>query len=216
MTAARTVHRLQLRASNDAQARRMVPRFEDALRTAGLPDGGGRLLIVRRINLPPVAGDISAQGLSLAIEKAFERCRSEWRYAGGDRSLDRDAGEPVADEDPAEQSGMVWFADALDAHCSAARRLLRGDRLDAWFWPKAIVGVSADAGVREGLRYLALSLARLPEAATALPTWAAQVFAHGGHDELPNALSINDAMVLARSAGLSWTPSPAVRRGSGS
>ena len=59
-TAQRTVRHLRLTAPSRAEALAMLPRLEDALRCASLPDDGARLLVVRRLALGRLRHDIAA------------------------------------------------------------------------------------------------------------------------------------------------------------
>ncbi len=182
----RTVRRLRLRAANEAQVRRAALCLEDALRTASLPDGGGRLLLVRRLALGRIAADATPQTLALRIEEAVEAQGLECLHGG-----DTTAGEAF----------VVWFRDALDAHTCAALRLAQGRPLAGWYWPLALPALRTARGPPETLRALAFSLAALPEASAALPHWALALTRAGLAGVLLAALRPGDGTLLLRVCG---------------
>lgn len=201
MEATRTVARLRLRAGSAASIRRLLPRLEDALRTAALPDASARLLLVRRWDLGRLPSDVSPQTLSLMLEARF--AAAGWTPVHGSQP---DAGGARA----------VWFRDALEAHVVAARRLVAGGALDDWFWPMALPSMSGARTPDERLRAIALSVASLPEAPTALPCWVDGVVTAGGARLLMRALQPGDGhRLLAAAAGAfpsgaraRWDPPP--------
>src|SRR5690606_11867031 len=119
----RTVQRLRLRAPSEAAVRRGARMVEDALRTATLPDGGGRMLFVRRLTLGRIPAGAAPATVALALERAVARAGIEWRHG-----LDADAGAATA----------VWFRDPLDAHLALALRLLRGPAPRECYWRLAV------------------------------------------------------------------------------
>jgi len=183
----RTVRRLRLRAQNEAAVRRTATVVEDALRTASLPDGGGRMLFVRRLDLGRIDSRAAPTLVALAVERAVERLGVEWRHGG----------ETGANEAPA-----VWFRDPLDAHLALARRVLSGPPPDEWYWPRAVPGWNRSAPQGEGLREIALSLATLPEAPVALPLWFDELVRAGYREALRSALREEDVPQLTRAAGV--------------
>ena len=74
----RTVRRLRLRAPGEDEVRRVLPRLEDALRCATLPDGDARVLVVRRLVLGQIDQRASAQALARLIEQRMGALRLEW------------------------------------------------------------------------------------------------------------------------------------------
>lgn len=183
MPAERTVRRLNVRATDDALARRARVLLEDALRTASLPGEGGAIVLVRRLALPPIRGNATPQTVSLALEA---RCRALTILNVRE---DTTEGEIAA-------AAAVRFRDALHAHEALIVRLLRGDALRAWCWPMAVSGFRADMALAEAFRVSARALAARPEAAAALPAWLNEVVARGGGGRLVAALSPADAELL--------------------
>jgi hypothetical protein len=165
MSALRQVHRLRLRAPDATLAGRARLLLEDALRTASLPGNGGRVVLIRTLNVGRFAPDISPAALARLIERRVAELGRDIIYAGA----------PDADTAPA-----VWFHDRLDAHLSLARRVAENSRVDAWFWPRAVPEWRRPATSAEQLRAITLSLEQLPEAPTALRVFACEL-ARLGH-----------------------------------
>jgi hypothetical protein len=184
--ATRIVRRLRLRATSAPASRRALVLVEDAMRTASLPDTGGRIVLVRRLELGRVDPRAPPQAVALALEREIARLRPAIEYADADRP----------------RAGAVWFRDALDAHTRLAQRLAAGDPVDAWYWRLAVRAWRPRSRPREALRDIALSLAALPEAPTALPRWTAALCAAGQREALVAALQPDDVGVLMRAAGL--------------
>lgn len=189
MQASRTVRRLRLRAPSQDGVRRVAVGFEDALRTATLPDGGGRILLVRRLSLGRIQRRSPPAQVALALERAFARTDFVCQHGSA----------PDAGAAPA-----VWFRDALEAHVVLARRLAAGPPPVEWFWPLAVPQWKGVTNALEGLRRVVLSLATRQEAPAALPEWFAAMARRGHVDAVVAALRPDDLPALARSASLSW------------
>lgn len=176
--AQRSVGRLHVRAQDLGRARRAESRIEDALRTASLPEDGGRLLLVRKLDLGRVDLHASPVALARQVERAFARDGQRCVHALEPRAARADA---------------VWFRDALEAHVERARRLLCGAPADEWFWRGLLPPLPArDIEAGSGLRALLGSLAARPEAVVAVPRWLATVDALGGLAPLGQAMSAQD------------------------
>lgn len=195
--ATRTVRRVRLRGSSRAAARRTVGVLEDALRTASLPDGGGRVVLVRRLSLGVLEPGVPAGSVALRLERALARADVAVTHGAA----------PGAGSAP-----VVWFRDALDAHAALARRLASGPPPSEWFWPLAVPLWTRELGRPEAFRALAASLAERPEAPAALPAWAGALASAGLATMLARALRPADLPALAAAAGLA----PGGERGSGS
>lgn len=180
----RRVRRLRLAAADEAGARAMQPRLADALRCASLPDTGGRLLLVRRLALGRVSPQASAQQIALQLERRV--AAAGWRWVDG--------ADPAAADAPA-----VAFAGVADAHLRLSALLWRGVRPRGWHWPLAVRAYRADASPTENLRRIATALAAMPEAAAALPAWAAAARRDGAAAVLAAAVpeALGDALVRA-------------------
>ena len=163
-TPQRTVRQLRLSAPSRAQALAMLPRLEDALRCASLPDDGARLLVVRRLALGRLRHDIDATALTRLVERRVAAAEGGWV----------DATAPAA----ASAEGVV-FASVLDARIALSLRLLRGEPVADWYWPLAVPEAAAAAGPGDRVRLIARAVATSPEARVGLPAWAAALV-HGG------------------------------------
>jgi hypothetical protein len=199
LDAGRHVRRLRLHAGAEGMARRAVLLMEDAMRTASLPDAGGRIVLVRRLALGRIDPRAPPQTLALALERGMARIRPELAYAEGDQP----------------RAGAVWFRDALDAHTRLALRVAGGKPVDAWYWPLAVPAWRPRSPVHQALRDIARSLAALPEAPSALPQWAAALWEAGHAERLVEALRVDDVEPLARAAQVSVSKSPEVKRNAG-
>jgi len=183
----RTVQRLSLRAREAAEVRAVLPRLEDAFRTASLPEVGGRLLIIRQLDLGRFANTASAIQLSARIERQV--------------ALQAGAALHAARPDAA-RAPAVWFRDALEAHTLFALALCTRNGAGAWYWRRAVPAAAERLPDRAAaLRATALSLAALDEAPRALPLWTASLARAGQIDRLRSALRSADVAELQRRAG---------------
>ena len=189
--ASRTVRSLRLRAPSAAAVRRTANVLEDALRTASLPDGGGRMLLVRRLALGRLAADAPAASIALALERAVARAAGEWRHGASTE---------------AGAAAVVWFRDPLDAHLALAQRLLSGSAPREWYWSLSVPRWTQGPRLGEALREIAFSLAALDEAPAALPQWFAALVGSGHGELLAAALREEDVAPLARAAAVSFGP----------
>jgi hypothetical protein len=187
MPAARTIRQLNLRVGREADVRNMPTRFEDALRTASLPDANGRLVFVRRLDLGRIRGDSSSIRLSRLLAEAFEREHPQCLHAMAEH----------ADTAPA-----VWFRDALQAHTLLALRLAAGHHCHAWFWRIAVPGVVTDASVVQQLRTIVLSLSTHAEASAAIAHWASALVRAGHLRLLIEVLDMPTTACLAAATGV--------------
>ena len=191
----RHARRLRLVAGSQEAARAAVPRLEDALRCASLPDAGSRLLVVRRLALGRLPRQASSQAIARLIEARFAEGGARWTEGETD---DRTGAE------------CVVFASAWHARVALAARLLRGERVSAWYWPLAVPEFRCSIAVGDNLRAIAGTLALSPEARVALPAWAVRVVRAGGAARLAALLPERFGEALLREAGL---PLPFVAQG---
>ena len=194
MAADRTVRHLRLAVPSRAQAQQLLPRLEDALRCASLPDDGARLLVLRRLALGAVPSDISGPALARLIEQ---------------RVADGPAGGWVAADGPAaDRAGGVVFASALAARTRLALQLLQGAPCRAWYWPLAVPEFQPVLGRGDNLRRLAWAVATLPEARSALPAWVAPLLQAGHGPALAALVTAEEGQALLREAGWSLPEAP--------
>lgn len=200
MTAStRTVRHLRLRAGSEAAVRRVLPVLEDALRCASLGDGGGRLLVMRRLALGTLPPDITSQALALRIEECAAQAAQRW---------------VEADSPAAEDAACVAFRGALEARMQLALRLVRGQACTAWYWPRAVAEFDVRAGTAVNLRAMAWAIVSWPEARVALPAWIAAVAeAPAGAARLAVCMPAEDGAALVGQAGLGHRLERLVRQG---
>ncbi|MEC5385351.1 hypothetical protein VVD49_06425 [Uliginosibacterium sp. H3] len=188
----RHIRHMHLTAGSEADVRSVLPRLEDALRCASLPDGGARLRVVRKLALGNIARGMSSQHLSRIIEQRMAEVGAQW-VAGG---------TPTA-----EHAGFVDFPGVLDARIQLALRLLRGDACNAWYWPLAVQEFQTQQTVGSNLRSMAQALSVLPEAQAALPAWVLALVEAGAAPLLVAALDQADPERLLQEAGIAMLPS---------
>ncbi len=189
MPAERSVRRLSIRAPDDALAHRGSFLIEDALRTASLPGDGAGLLLIRRLRLPAFSAAASPQQVARALEASCSPLAVTTAGATDDAVL--------------AAAEAVRFGDVLGAHQALTRLILLGAPRQAWCWPLAVSGYRPALSAGPALRAVALSLARLPEAAAALPRWLAGVLdtadvAEAATRAFLTALADQDVELLAR------------------
>lgn len=183
----RFVLHLRLRVGSEDELGHMLPRIEDALRCASLPDTGERVLLVRRLALGRIERGISSQSLSRLIEERLAQTDVQW-VPGGAAA--------------AEQAAFVSFADRLQARTLLALKLVRGEPCSEWYWPLAVPEFRAAAGRAANLQCIAEAIARLPEARVALPAWAAALVRARAADGLTAFIDSQHGETLLRHAGV--------------
>lgn len=187
----RHVRHLRLNAGDAAEVRAMLPRLEDGLRCASLPDGGSRVLLVRRLALGLIPRDVSPQGLSLLIERRVATLGGVWTEGGTAAAVN---------------ANCIVFPSRLEARVRLALRLLRGEPADEWYWRPAVPEFRPDLSVADKLLAMARALARLPEARVALPAWAARLVEAGHTRQLIAAIRPDVGEELLGHAGIGMGP----------
>ena len=182
----RVVRHLRVSAPDEAAVRALLPRLEDALRCASLPDGGARVLLVRRLALGRIAAGISPGALAQRVEQRLAESGVTWIDGGT-------AG--------AERAEHVCFASAFDARLQLAARLLRGQPCEAWYWRLAVPEWRRGEPLALQLRTITLEVAGWPEAAVALPAWVAGVVRAGGAAWLAQAFKPAEGAALLHHVG---------------
>lgn len=183
----RHVKHLRLVAGSEDAARAALPRLEDALRCASLPDAGSRLLLVRRLALGRLPWQASSQSIARVVEARFADGGVAWTEGAADDQV---------------RAERVVFASAWHARVALSIRLLRGERVGAWYWPLAVPEFRAGLGAGDNLRAIAAALARSAEAQVALPAWAVRVVRAAGAQGLIALLPERFGEALLREAGL--------------
>ena len=187
----RLVRRVRLAADSEEAVRHMLPRLEDALRCASLPDDSNRVLVVRKLALGPIRYDCSAQQLSMLIEHRVAELGAVWQ--------DGDSAEAVT-------ADCVQFRSALEARMVLMRRLVQGESCSAWYWPLAVKEFRRGETLHQSLRNVAVEIARWPEAPAALPAWVAAVARAGALEHLESSFSDEEGAALLQWAGIAIRP----------
>jgi hypothetical protein len=191
--ASRQVQRLHLRAPDATLARRGVRLLEDALRTASLPDAGARMLVFRRLVLERFGSGVSPQTLSLALERRVAELRGQAVHAMAPG---------------AAQAAAIWFRDALEAHTLLAQRIAEESPVSEWFWPAVVPEIERAGSTAQRLRVVMRSLARLPEAPTAMSLLACALAQRGHADVLRTAVGAGEAARLLQADAVGATIAP--------
>lgn len=189
------VHTLRLRAPDEALVRRGAILVEDALRTASVPDGGGRrVLVVRHLALGRVHPDRSPAHIALTIEQRLWQLGVDAVYAG----------DPGAATAPA-----VFFHDAIDAHAALARCVARGDRPSAWYWRLAVPAWQASETRPDALRTILASILSTESGLAAAAAFVDDLARSGCIEPLLSALDRDDGPRLLTRCGWSLPPEAA-------
>ncbi|HEV3052662.1 MAG TPA: hypothetical protein VGX50_20280, partial [Longimicrobium sp.] len=193
---ARRVRRVRLAAPHPDLVRRGAVLLEDALHTASIPGGsGGRLVLVRRLDVGRIHPHAPPSTLALAIEARLREVELTAVHA---------------DDPAAPSASAVWFRDAAEAYALLAVHLASGRAADAWFWPSAVpgwrVGMAADDGIRLALRAAAESVQGAAAVAEVLRLAASR----GAADRIVSATLTTYAVAVLRSLG--WTAAVSVDR----
>lgn len=190
-SAQRTVRHLRLAAASAADARAVLPKLEDALRCASLPGDDQRLIIVRKLNLGRIAPSMTPQSLSRLIEARVSS--AAWQQVHGDAAA-------------AEYAEVVYFRHEHEARQILARRLLRGESLAAWYWPRAVPEYRCTETLTHNLHHLLAASARCAEARPAVRALLYCIIQAGGSAALAECLSAEQGVGLLHIAGIAMPP----------
>lgn len=187
----RIVRHLRLRADSEASVRRTALKLEDALRCASLPDNGGRLLLVRRLDLGRLTADISSQTLALLVERRVQECGYSWVHGATPDAI---------------QSNAVWFHDTADALITLAGHVVRRtSHVAAWFWRAVLPNYSAALAPAQILEMIVTRLAAQLTGRVALAELVAALARIVGPEALPTLFTPAAQRVLhliARQLGM--------------
>lgn len=184
---ARRVRRVRLAAPRPELVRRGAVLLEDALHTASIPAGsGGRLVLVRRLDVGRIHPHAPPSTLALAIEARLREV--ELAAVHGD-----DPAAPAA--------SAVWFRDAAEAYALLAVRLASGRAADAWFWASAVPGWRPGTAPEEGIRLAMRAAAESVQGAAAVAAVLRLAAARGAEDGVVAATLPTYAAAVLRSLG---------------
>ncbi len=197
MSDERRVRTLRLSAREEDLIRRAAILAQDALRTASLPGGDGRLWLVRSLDLGTIRADAGPAALARRLESRMAMLPAAAVHAES----------PGAAAAPA-----VFFADDAQPFVALARHLARGGTAGAWFWPLAVPGWCRGQPPETAWRSVldgALATAAGPAAAA---TVVRELLELGALAPLAAALRPGDGSRLLRAwGGLGGAPVPAPR-----
>lgn len=188
----RRVRKLALRAPREELVRRGVLLLEDALHTASLPDPGGRLLIIRSLDVGTIRGSQSAASVALAVEQRMAALAPSAVHAAA----------PEAEWAPA-----VYFRDAVEPYVLLAQRLAWHGRAGGWFWPLVVPGWRPALARDDGLRLALAGAVQAGPGAAGVVALVSELHQQALLDPLLAALRPSDGSWLLRSAGWSM-PAP--------
>ncbi len=186
---ARRVRRVRLAAPRPELVRRGAVLLEDALHTASIPGGsGGRLVLVRRLDVGRIHPHAPPSTLALAIEARLREVELTAVHA---------------DDPAASSASAVWFRDASEAYALLAVRLGSGRAADAWFWPSAVPGWRSGMDADDGIRLAMRAAAESVQGAAAVAEVLRLAVARGVADWIVSATLTTYAAAVLRSLG--WT-----------
>ncbi|HET6231519.1 MAG TPA: hypothetical protein VFE05_15710, partial [Longimicrobiaceae bacterium] len=185
----RRVRTVRLTAPREPLVRRGALLLEDALHTASLGAAdGGRLVLVRRLDVGVIYPDRAAAAVAIEVERRF-RDAEAYAVHGGDAA--------------AALAPAVWFRNETEAHAALAVRLARGEPVSAWYWRLAVRTWSPASSRADGLRAVLHSAARTTPGAAAVVSLVAELHAAGCLDALLAALAPADGAALLLDCGWS-------------
>jgi hypothetical protein len=191
---ARRVRRVRLAAPHPELVRRGAVLLEDALHTASIPGGsGGRLVLVRRLDVGRISPHAPPSTLALAIEARLREVELTAVHA---------------DDPAASTASAVWFRDAAEAYALLAVRLATGRAADAWFWPSAVPGWRSGMDADDGIRLAMRAAAESVQGAAAVAEVLRLAASRGAVDRIVSATLTAYAAAVLRSLG--WTAAVSV------
>jgi len=180
----RRVRKVRLAAASRPLVQRGALLLEDAMRTASLPEApGGRVLLVRSLELGRIRADQSPASLSLIVERRV-------------RALEHLAVH--AEEASAPTAPAVYFRDPVEPFVMLATRLARSQPVDAWFWPLAVPGLRPGMPREEALRLVLAGALRTEPGPAAAILLVAELSAQGALDPLLASLDWQDGPALVQ------------------
>ncbi len=185
----RRVHTVRLSASSETLMRRGTILLEDALHAAAFPDAeGGRLLLIRSLDLGKIDTRQSSASLAVNVEQRLHQLASSAIHA-----LDL-----AASEQPA-----VYFRDRTEAYIGLALKLARRESTAAWFWPLAVSHWQPNLPQAEALRQLLWGVAQTPTGVVAVATLVRELQEHRVLKPLLSVLRSPDGAALLQLCGWS-------------
>lgn len=190
----RRVHTVRLSAPSETLMRRGTILLEDALHAASLHDAeGGRLLLIRSLDLGKINTRQSSASLALNVEQRLHQLASSAIHA-----LDL-----AASEQPA-----VYFRDRTEAYIDLALKLARGENTDAWFWSLAVPHWQPNLPQTEAFRQLLWGVVQTSTGIVAVATLVRELQEHRVLGSLLSSLRSPDGPALLQLCGWSQPSLP--------
>lgn len=193
---ARRIGRLHLTVGREEDVYRGRVLVEDALRVASFPPLGGRLLVIRRLDLGALDLRASSATVAMTVEAATLRAVMQ----------------AVPHDDRAgATASAVSFPDAATAVSSFIRRLIAGPRPTEWFWAQVVPGWEPTGSTAEGCRAALHALldrggGAAPQRAVHLAVAVDALRRAGVLDAVLATLSREDGAALLTAAGVRPPP----------
>lgn len=186
----RHVRTVRLNAPNTGLICRGAILLEDALHTASMPGTeGGRLLIVRSLNIGTIDTHDSSATLALTLEKRL------WQL---------NAIAIHAEDDAAYTAPVVYFQDDAEPYICLATRLARQVTTDAWFWSLAVPEWQPNLPRDEALRRLLRGVIQTRSGVTAAVALMSELLLKQAIAPLLATLRYQDGLDLLQVCG--WNP----------
>ena len=185
----RRVHTVHLTAPSDTLLRRGEVLLEDAMHTASLPEtDGGRLWLVRSLNVGKISSKDSAAKLAISIEEQFRHVRLSALHGS----------DPTA-----AIANIVYFNDISDAYCCFALRLTQPTPIHEWFWQSVLPNWQPSWSRQDTLRLILFSILRTPTKVMALVELCHRLQQADRLELLLEVLTPSDGEVLLQACGWS-------------
>jgi hypothetical protein len=183
----RRVHTVHLTAPSDTLLRRGEVLLEDAMHTASLPEtDGGRLWLVRSLNVGKISSKDSAAKLAISIEQQFRHVQLS----------------AVHGSDPtAAIANIVYFNDISDAYCCFALRLTQPAPIHEWFWRSVLPNWQPSWSRQNTLKLILSSILQIPPKVMALVELCHRLQKVDKLELLLEILTPSDGEVLLQACG---------------
>ncbi|WP_088889360.1 hypothetical protein [Leptolyngbya ohadii] len=187
MTRSRHVRTVHLTAPSEALVRRGAILLEDALHTASMPEeGGGRVFVVRSLQVGNIHSHQSSASLSLMIEQRLQQLRS----------LAVHGSDPNARYHPA-----VYFDDEIEPYAVLMMRLLHNQPATEWFWRSLIPEWQSTQPRSLALRNLLHHVSHTANGIVTIALLLQEIHTHHSLAALLPVLQEQDGVMLLRQCG---------------
>lgn len=187
----RHVHTVHLTAPNEALVRRGAILLEDALHTASIPgEVGGRVLMVRSLQIGTIHSHQSSASLALMIEQRLQHLSSTAVHAS----------DPTAPYQPA-----VYFRDGIEPYLYLIVRLIQNQRTTEWFWRSLVPEWQPSQSNDVALKHLLQCILKTPNGVSTTVVLLRELHSQYSLKPLLSVLCEQDGSTLLSLCG--WTSS---------